>query len=45
MPASNVLLKIYRERKHIIYLKAQTNMSLLFRSFINVKLNYKQKYR
>ena len=33
------------KKKHIIYLKAQIrNISLLFRSFIDLKSNYKQKY-
>ena len=34
---------IYGLKKHNLF--KSTNISLLFRSFINVKTNYKQKYR
>ena len=42
MPTFNcVTLNVCRKKK----LFKSTNISLLFRSIINVKLNYKQKYR
>ena len=44
MPTFNVLFKIYGEKATHNLFKI-TNISLLFGSFINVKWNYKQKYR
>ena len=44
MPTINVWLEIYGLKNTHNLLKI-TNISLLFRSFINVKTNFKQKYR
>ena len=41
MPTFNVLLKYMVKKTHDLF--KSTNISVLFRSFINVKSNYKQK--
>ena len=43
MPTFNVLPKYVVKKTHDLF--KSTNISVLFRSFINVKSNYKEKYK